>query len=84
MPGTIKPESLAQIEPRYPTIGKVENIDWAFVPYWILHDAKENNIEIDAKMKALYHLYPNQKIEGEIPENMIVLRTEGQVIKIPY
>jgi len=65
-------------------IGRIKNIDWAFVPYWLLLDAKEKNIEVDAKMKALYHLYPNQKIESEIPENMVVLRKEDQLIEIPY
>lgn len=38
------------------TIGTIKNIDWAFVPYWILLDAKENAIKIDAKMFGIYHL----------------------------
>jgi len=49
------------------TIGKIEGIDWAFLPSWILIDAEEKNIKIDAKMRALYHIYPNEIIEGEIP-----------------
>ena len=66
------------------TIGKVKNIDWAFVPYWILYDAKENNIEIDAKMRALYHLAPVQKLPGEIPEDLVVLQEPNIMIRIPY
>lgn len=42
------------------TIGKMEKMDLAFVPYWILKNAKEQNIKIDAKMLAVYHLYPEQ------------------------
>ncbi|MCA1761848.1 MAG: hypothetical protein LC664_02430 [Flavobacteriales bacterium] len=66
------------------TIGKVDDMDWAFIPYWILYDAEENDIEIKAKMKALYHLYPQQKIEGEIPDDMVVLNVQNQLIRIPY
>ena len=42
------------------TIGKMEKIDLAFVPYWILKNAKEQNISIDANVFAVYHLYPEQ------------------------
>lgn len=42
------------------TIGKMENIELAFVPYWILKNAKDQKIEIDAKLFAVYHLYPQQ------------------------
>ncbi|WP_412984680.1 MBL fold metallo-hydrolase [Pontimicrobium sp. IMCC45349] len=42
------------------TIGKIKNMDWAFVPYWILLNAKEQEIEIDSKMLGVYHLYPEQ------------------------
>lgn len=66
------------------TIGNISNIDWAFIPYWILIDAKANDIKIDAKMRALYHLYPNQEINGEIPEDMIILNTQNDIITIPY
>lgn len=66
------------------TIGKVRNIDFVFLPHWILTYAREKQIEIDAKTKVLYHIYPDQKIEEEIPNNMIVLRKQGQTISIPY
>ena len=42
------------------TIGAIQNIDLAFAPYWIIKYARLNNIKIDAKMIALYHLYPSQ------------------------
>jgi L-ascorbate metabolism protein UlaG (beta-lactamase superfamily) len=66
------------------TIGNVPNMDWAFIPYWIVSDAKENNIEIDTKIRALYHFYPNQKIEGEIPEDVVLLTTQNETFRIPY
>jgi len=66
------------------TIGSVPNIDWAFIPYWIVSDAKENNIEIDTKVRAVYHFYPNQKIEGDIPEDVVLLQTQKEIFRIPY
>ena len=42
------------------TIGTIEDIDWAFVPYWILKSAREQEINIDASMSFVYHLYPSQ------------------------
>lgn len=63
---------------------KVSDIDIAFLTPWILTYAQEKNIEIDAKTKVLYHLYPNQKIDEEISENFIVLKNQGKIIEIPY
>lgn len=63
---------------------KVSDIDFAFLTPWILNYAQEKNIEIDAKTKVLYHLYPNQKLDGEFSENFIILKNQGEIIKIPY
>lgn len=66
------------------TIKNVTEIDWAFVPYWILMDAKEKNISLDLKMVGVYHLYPNQKVSGQIPEKIKLLNVQGEVITIQY
>jgi L-ascorbate metabolism protein UlaG (beta-lactamase superfamily) len=42
------------------TIGNIKNIDWAYIPPWILYYAKQKNISIDAKMQFIYHLYPSE------------------------
>lgn len=42
------------------TIGEMKNIDLAFVPYWILSNAMEKGIAVDAKKIAVYHLHPKQ------------------------
>lgn len=65
-------------------IGNISGIDWAFVPYWVVLDANEKNIKIDAKRRGLYHLYPNQKMTGKIPEDMILLQNQNEIISIPY
>lgn len=66
------------------TIAGVKEIDWAFVPYWIMLDAKEKNLKIDAAMIGIYHLYPDQKITTSSPEKIKILHTQGEVIDIAY
>ena len=71
----------------YPqTIAKIENIDLAFVPYWILKNAKEEGIELDAKMYCVYHLYPQQipsaKENWDKVENIRPMVEQGEKIKI--
>lgn len=66
------------------TIGAMQGLDYAFVPYWLLYDAKEKNIRIDTRMRVVYHLYPNQKITGEKPDDMILLDRQGMIISVPY
>lgn len=66
------------------TIVTVKDIDYAFVPTWILTDAKEKNLKIDAKKFAIYHLYPTEKINVETPDKITLLDKQGEVISIPY
>jgi len=66
------------------TIGMIKNIDFAFIPTWILFYAKEKNINVDAKTKVLYHLHPNEEIEEKKSEDFIIFDKQGMNIKIPY
>lgn len=66
------------------TIATVKNINWAFVPYWIMLDAKEKNLKIDTEKFGIYHLYPNQEISNSTPEKILLLNKQGEVIKIQY
>lgn len=42
------------------TIGQMEGLDWAFIPFWIYQNARTQNISIPADQIAIYHLYPGQ------------------------
>lgn len=68
------------------TIGKIEGIDVAFVPYWVLKNAKEQNITIDAKMFAIYHLHPDQipsaKKNWDNIDHMKPMVNQGEIITI--
>jgi L-ascorbate metabolism protein UlaG (beta-lactamase superfamily) len=65
-------------------LSKIKNIDWAFINPWIYMKAENEKVKIDAKNFGMYHLYPNQEINGEIPENLIILKKQGEIITIPY
>ncbi len=70
------------------TIGKMENIDLAFIPYWILKNANEQDISIDAKKFVIYHLYPEQipsaKENWDKVENIKPLVEQGEKTTIEF
>lgn len=65
-------------------LSKIKDIDWAFMNPWLFMNAKEDKVHIDAKNFGIYHLYPNQKVDGEIPANIHILKNQGEIISIPY
>ncbi len=65
-------------------LSKIKNIDWVFTNPWLLMNAQNEKIKIDAKKIAIYHLYPNQKINGITPDNVRVLKNENEIIQIEY
>jgi hypothetical protein len=65
------------------TIAQVKNMDWAFVPAWLLMDVFEKKLKIDSKMFGLYHIGPQDKITSDDPK-ILLLDRQGQVISIPF
>jgi hypothetical protein len=70
------------------TIGNLKNLDWVFVPYWLLIDAEEHNISIDTEQYGIYHLYPEQipsaKKKWDDTSNIHPLVKQGNIIQIDY
>jgi len=70
------------------TVGKIKNIDLAFVPHWILTIAKEQELKIDAKKFGVYHLYPQQtpiaKEHWDKTEYMRLLTRQGEEFTLKY
>ncbi|WP_281752021.1 hypothetical protein [Neptunitalea chrysea] len=66
----------------------MENIDLAFVPYWILLYAKEEAITIDAKQYYIYHLYPQQvasaKETWDNIENIRPMAQPGEKVVVEF
>lgn len=65
------------------TIASVTNIDWAFVPAWLLVDAIRKDIKLTENIKhiAVYHIGPNDNITTQ-DSKIKLLTTQGEVITI--
>lgn len=61
---------------------KIENIDWAFITPWMSNSLVRAQKKLDAKMIALYHLYPTQKLPEEKPDNYIFLIEQGEILDL--
>lgn len=66
------------------TILTMTDLDWAFVPTWIVVDAIEKEKEIDAKLIGIYHLYPSQIVDNGNPEKFKIIENQGEVITLAY
>lgn len=66
------------------TVAKINNIDWLFAPSWLIMDAKEKNLTIDAEKIGVYHLYPNERVTNSKPEKYLILDKQGEEIIISY
>ena len=65
-------------------ISKIKNIDWAFVPAWIIRDAYiTKDLKIDATNIAIYHIGVKDEIDIT-GENILLLYKQGEIISIPY
>lgn len=65
------------------TIAKMQNLDWAFIPAWLVIDANKKGIKIDTKRFGIYHIGPKDvvTIKGE---KVLMLTKQGEEITIPY
>lgn len=73
----------------YPdTISTIKNIDWAFVPEWIIENAIEQGIEIDADLIGVYHLSPAEvpgaKARWDHAEYIKPMVNQGEVFVLDY
>lgn len=69
------------------TIASVKNIDWAFIPVWLLTDAIEKEIKLRETVRifVIYHIGPRDKIttDGSDPQ-IKLLDKQGERFTIPY
>ena len=68
------------------TIATEKNIDWAFVPVWLLLDAREKGIKLrdHIKMFGIYHIGLKDKITTDADPQFKLLDKQGEIITIPY
>ena len=69
------------------TIAKLSDIDWGFMPMWLISDAIRKKVKLKeiCKMVVIYHIGPRDTIvdDGE-DEQVKLLTKQGEVITIPY
>lgn len=69
------------------TLARQENIDWAFMPVWLLSDANEKGFKLKERIEmfAIYHIGQKDTIayDGSNPR-LILLEKQGETIAIPY
>ncbi len=69
------------------TIASLNNIDWAFMPVWLLTDANRKGINLKniCNMLAIYHIGPGDHITKKDNDDSIkLLDKQGEIITIPY
>ena len=69
------------------TIATLKDIDWAFIPAWLLMDANNKGINLKdvSNMFAIYHIGPGDNITNNENEPSIkLLDKQGETITIPY
>jgi hypothetical protein len=65
-------------------VSKIKDIDWAFINPWLFMNAQNEKVTIDAKMFGIYHLYPDQKVPEERPDNIVFLKEQNKILLLPY
>lgn len=65
------------------TIALQKDLDWAFVPAWLLIDAVNKKIKINATDVGIYHLSAGDRITIDNPK-FHLMDKPGQVIVLPY
>ena len=67
------------------TIASLKEIDWAFVPAWLLMDANKKEIKLGdvSNMFAIYHIGPLDSV-NITGDNVLMLDKQGEIITIPY
>lgn len=68
------------------TIASQKDIDWAFVPVWVLTDAKAKGTDLTkiSKMFAIYHIGQKDKITINNSSQLKLLDKQGEIITILY
>ena len=65
------------------TLAGVKDIDWAFVPAWLMVDVVEKDIKPDVKKIAIYHIGPRDTV-NITGDKIIMLKKQGEVFSLPY
>lgn len=65
------------------TIATIKDMDWAFIPAWLLVDAQDKGLNIDTKKIGIYHIGPRDDVQIN-GSSVLMLKKQGELIFIPY
>ncbi len=65
------------------TILTMKNLDWAFIPAWLVMRIQASNQKFDTKMIGIYHIGPKDNV-NVTGERVLMLNEQGKIITIPY
>lgn len=65
-------------------VSNLKNIDLAFMNPWLFMNAQREKVSIDTKKYAIYHLYPDPQLPAQVPEKIRFLKTQGEILTLPY
>lgn len=62
---------------------EIKDMDWAFIPAWLISRIQETEKSLDAKNIGIYHIGPRDEINVG-GDKVLMLKNQGEVISIPY
>lgn len=66
------------------TIATQKDLDWAFIPAWLLVEAQRKEIHVNTKMIGMYHIGQKDNITTSTPEKILLLMQTGQTVTLPF
>lgn len=64
-------------------IMEIKDMDWAFIPAWLISRIQETGKKLDTKHIGIYHIGPRDQIEIG-GDKVLMLKNQGEEISIPY
>lgn len=65
------------------TIVTMTNLDWAFIPAWLIQTLVDAGKDVDAKRIGIYHIGPKDHVDVS-GERVLMLKEQGKMITISY
>ena len=61
----------------------IKEMDWVFIPSWLVGQINQTGKSVDTKNIGIYHIGPKDDVEIK-GDKVFMLKTQGEVILLPY
>jgi hypothetical protein len=65
------------------TILEMTDLEWAFIPAWLILDIQDSDKKFDTNMIGIYHIGPGDDV-NITGDKVLMLKKQGEVITIPF